>query len=169
MASSSSSKVAALANIFQQDHGAGGKDGLQSGAGDNKPEGSIKIFKNSINLKRTSSQVARFSSAKKIFEMKDKSLNASHSDPPVSGPVSVPDLAATLPHRLCSPRRSGSRIPIGDFWLEKREKKNSDAADKVVEAKNKINQAKSSRLNKENEPDLVSMNVYYLSIKRIPL
>ena len=156
MASSSSSKVAALANIFQQDQGTGGKDGLQGGAGDSKPEGSLKIFKSSINLKRTSSQVARFSSAKKIFEMKDKSLNKSHSDPPVSGPVSVPDLANTLPHRLCSPRRSGSRIPIGDFWLDKRDKKNSDEADKIVEAKNKINQAKSSRFNKENVPDSVS-------------
>ena len=65
MASTSSSKVAALANIFQQDQG--GKEGLQGGSGDNKSEGSLKIFKNSINLKRTSSQVARFSSAKKIF------------------------------------------------------------------------------------------------------
>ena len=55
MASTSSSKVAALANIFQQDQG--GKEGLQGGSGDNKFEGSLKIFKNSINLKRTSSQV----------------------------------------------------------------------------------------------------------------
>ena len=55
MASTSSSKVAALANIFQQDQG--GKDGLQDGSGDNKSEGSLRIFKNSINLKRTSSQV----------------------------------------------------------------------------------------------------------------
>ena len=57
MASTRSSKVAALANIFQQDQG--GKDGLQvqGGSEDNKSEGSLKIFKNSINLKRTSSQV----------------------------------------------------------------------------------------------------------------
>ena len=150
MAASSSSKVAALANIFQQDQG--GKNGVQGGTGDSKSEGSLKILKNSINLKRTSSQVARFSSAKKIFEMKDKTLNKSQSEPPVSGPVSLPDLANTLPHRLCSPRRSGSRIPIGDFWMEKRERQNSDAADKVTEARNKINQIKSSRLNKENVP-----------------
>ena len=91
MAASSSSKVAALANIFQPDQG--GKNGPQGGAGDSKSKGSLKILKNSINLKRTSSQVARFSSAKKIFEMKDKSLNKSHSEPPVSGPVSLPDLA----------------------------------------------------------------------------
>ena len=148
MAASSSSKVAALANIFQPDQG--GKNGPQGGAGDSKSKGSLKILKNSINLKRTSSQVARFSSAKKIFEMKDKSLNKSHSEPPVSGPVSLPDLANTLPHRLCSPRRSGSRIPIGDFWMEKRERQNSDAADKITEARNKIKQVKSSRLNKEN-------------------
>ena len=98
MASSSSSKVAALANIFQQDQG--GKNGVQGGVGDSKSEGSLKVLKNSIHLKRTSSQVARFSSAKKIFEMKDKTLNKSHSEPPVSGPVSLPDLANTLPHRL---------------------------------------------------------------------
>ena len=36
--------------------------------------------------------------------------------------------------------------------MEKRERENSDAADKITEARNKINQVKSSRPNKENVP-----------------
>ena len=147
-----SSKVAALANKFQQDQE--GKDDPKDHERDMKAEGSLKVFKNSINIKRTSSQIARFSTAKKMFEMKDKTLNSSHSDPPLSISVDVPHLTNTLPQRLCSPRRSGrsgSKIPVGDFWLEKREKKKSDQ-DKIVEAKNTINQVQSFDLNKENVP-----------------
>ena len=82
----SSSKVAALANIFQQNdcggrRGSGvyddrslersAKKGLE--VEENRIEaGGLKYFKNSVNIRRTSSQVARFSSAKKVFETKDK-------------------------------------------------------------------------------------------------
>ena len=100
----SSSKVAALANIFQQND-CGGRRG--SGVYDDRSlersakkgleveenrldAGGLKYFKNSVNIRRTSSQVARFSSAKKVFETKDKdsrlkaNLNLSHSESPVS-------------------------------------------------------------------------------------
>ena len=146
----SSSKVAALANIFQQNdgggrRGSGGYDdrSLERSAKkeeNSKDAGGLRYFKNSVNIRRTSSQVARFSSAKKVFETKDKdsrfkaNLNLSHSESPVSKPLDIsPNLTNTLPQRLCSPGiRSGSKIPIGDFWTDKKDKNNLGNSDVKV-------------------------------------
>ena len=126
---SSSSKVAALVSNFQSNKDVNQRQDANPGhaqANDSTPKGRLKFFKNSVQIRRTSSQVARFSSAKKVFEMKDKesSLNLSHSDSPVSKPPVVsPPLSSTLPQKLLS---SGSKIPIGEFWKDKREKKVND-------------------------------------------
>ena len=139
--SSSSSKVAALANIFQSnDDSSQVNNNASGGPSSETPKGGIKYFKNSVQIRRTSSQVARFSSAKKIFEMKDKetALNQSHSESPVSRttPVMSP-MSSTLPQKLIM---SGSKIPIGEFWKDKKDK-------------TKLSQGKTTRIddvNKEN-------------------
>ena len=145
MASSSSSKVAALAHRFQpQDqanldssHGRDPKSGEKSGgrpggsgsasetpsAGE-KVESGMKLYKNNLNLRRTDSHVARFSSAKKVFEMKDKESLAVPRSEDNRSPRASPKMANTLPQRLCSPGfRSGSKIPIGEFWNDKKDKR----------------------------------------------
>ena len=150
MAASTSSKVAALANFYQQQDTSVGQD-VPPVRGQNCPpavggqtedgRGSgARYFKNSVNIRRTSSQVARFSSAKKIFEMKDKCLNSSNVEPPVTrseSPASTDEASSfsqTLPARLCSNSplvrlgSKNSKIPIGDFWLEKKERKISSSS-----------------------------------------
>ena len=152
MASSSSSKVAALANMFQpQDQAtcdstqSGEKSGKRAGGSgsasetpgsEEKVESGMKFYKNNLNLRRTSSHVARFSSAKKVFEMKNQESLALPRSERSRSPRVSPKMANTLPQRLCSPGlRSGSKIPIGEFWndkkdkrlgLEKKGRKNSD-------------------------------------------
>ena len=96
----------------------------------------MKFYKNNLNLRRTSSHVARFSSAKKVFEMKNQESLALPRSERSRSPRVSPKKANTLPQRLCSPGlRSGSKIPIGEFWndkkdkrlgLEKKGRKNSD-------------------------------------------
>ena len=140
---SSSSKVAALANIFQsqdqasldssygRDPKSGEKSGKRGGgseslgeASEEKIESGFKHYKNNLNLRRTSSHVARFSSAKKVFEMKDKESLAIPRSEDIRSPGFSPKMASTLPQRLCSPeRRSGSKIPIGEFWNDKKDKR----------------------------------------------
>ena len=123
---SSSSKVAALANMFQSQELESGQPQLDKSVGDTPGreergpvESAIKHYRNNLNLRRTSSQVARFSSAKKVFEKKNK-----ESAPPVSESSSSPKMSTTLPQRLCSPGfRSGSKIPIGEFWNDKKDKR----------------------------------------------
>ena len=142
MAASSSSKVATLANIFQsQDqanldssYGRDQKSGEKSGrrgsgivseapGSEEKVESGLKHYKNNLNLRRTSSHVARFSSAKKVFEMKDKESLAVPRSEDNRSPRASPKMANTLPQRLCSPGfRSGSKIPIGEFWNDKKDK-----------------------------------------------
>ena len=135
---SSSSKVAALVSNFQSNQDVSQRQEANPGQGhhanDSTPKGGLKFFKNSVQIRRTSSQVARFSSAKKVFEMKDKesSLNLSHSDAPVSRPPIVsPTMSSTLPQKLLS---SGSKIPIGEFWKDKRERKVNDKGQGHVES-----------------------------------
>ena len=190
MAASSSSKVAALANIFQQNDGGGRRgsgvydDGSldrstkksKEAEGESKEAGGgLKYFKNSVNIRRTSSQVARFSSARKMFESKDKdsrlkgNLNQSHTESPVTKPFEVsPNLTNTLPQRLCSPAmRSGSKIPIGDFWTDKKDKKNlggSDVLNNVAsEPTVKINFFQNIEDDKENVSNRVVRNQSALS------
>ena len=140
---SSSSKVAALANMFQsqdqanldssygRDTKSGEKSGKRGGGSESlgeasveKIESGLKHYKNNFNLRRTSSHVARFSSAKKVFEMKDKESLAIPRSEDIRSPGFSPKMASTLPQRLCSPgRRSGSKIPIGEFWNDKKDKR----------------------------------------------
>ena len=140
MASSSSSKVAALANMFQpQDQAtcdssqSGEKTGSRAGGSgsasetpgpEEKVESGMKFYKNNLNLRRTSSHVARFSSAKKVFEMKNQESLALPRSERSRSPRVSPKMANTLPQRLCSPGlRSGSKIPIGEFWNDKKDKR----------------------------------------------
>ena len=170
---SSSSKVAALANMFQpQDqanldssHGRDPKSGEKSGkrAGgsgsvsetpreEEKTENAsgLKFYKNNFNLRRTDSHVARFSSAKKVFEMKDKESLAIPRSERSRSPRVSPKMANTLPQRLCSPGlRSGSKIPIGEFWNDKKDKrlgleKNSRKKESSDDLMNKIITEKSA-------------------------
>ena len=137
--SSSSNKVARLADIFNQSKTSTGpgpgddKDTTTSGLGNNSALKGSKNFKNSINIRRTSSQVARFSSAKKAFEQRDndtklgvtpENLNHSHNVTPVTTKKQESSsLANTLPHRLCSPGlRGSSKIPVGEYWRDREDR-----------------------------------------------
>ena len=108
MESSLNSKVAALANIFQQDDRNHGTNKDPTRTDNYEKDGGLKCFKNkhSVNIRRTSSQVARFSSAKKVFESRDKEslikerLNLSHNEVVVKTPEPQRmTLANTLPQR----------------------------------------------------------------------
>merc|ERR1719370_860653 len=103
-------------SLQQPDKSVGDTSGLEEKG---LVESGIKHYKNNLNLRRTSSQVARFSSAKKVFEMKNKDL-----PPPEPESSSSPKMSNTLPQRLCSPGfRTGSKIPIGEFWNDKKDKR----------------------------------------------
>ena len=191
---SSSSKVAALANMFQSHEQAnfdtshtmqeqsgessgkkfgGSRSGGETPALEEKVlvESGIKHYKNNFNLRRTSSQVARFSSAKKVFEMKNKDALAVSEGENSRSPGISPKMSSTLPQRLCSPGfRSGSKIPIGEFWNDKKDKRlvletKSTTKENNDDLMNKIITEKSAEILKSSSVSVSHSNTFPKPVK----